>query len=238
MTICGPNQNLTSDQVATYMRNAGFPESSIPLGLAISRAESGWLSGNCNESDPNGGSFGLWQINGIHFLSGTTLQCAFDPQCATNYAFQLSNGGQNWTPWGAYTNGSYKQYMNGSSDNTQQTTSVSTGKCPGPNDKCTCPAGYSVIKNALGNPICRNNSFPFDSQSCAECPTSSTDPIKAIGNFFTSISQLTQWLSDPMRIIKLVFGILLIGGAIFLIASPQGQVAQSIMKSARRVGVR
>src|SRR5262249_10949714 len=152
---------------------------SIPIGIAVAHGESSLQSGNCNLSDPNGGSFGLWQINGIHFLSGTTLACAFDPQCATNYAFQLSGGGTDWTPWGAYTNGSYKNFLNtaNTSNNTALLSTTPQGKCPGPNDKCTCPEGYSVVKNGIGNPICRNNSFPFDSRSCAECPASSTDPI-------------------------------------------------------------
>jgi hypothetical protein len=94
------------------------------------------------------------------------------------------------------------------------------------------------MKNGIGNPICRNNSFPFDSRSCAECPTSSTDPITAIGNFFSNIQQTTQWLSDPMRIIKLIFGILLIAGSIILIALPQTPVAQGIRKTVRTIGVR
>jgi hypothetical protein len=236
MTICGPNQSLTNDQVAQLMRNAGFPESTISIGVAVASGESSLQTGNCNLNDPNGGSFGLWQINGIHFLSGTTQSCAFDPQCATNYAFQLSNGGSDWTPWGAYTNGTYKNYLNSplTSTGTMENT---IGKCPGPNDKCTCPDGYSVIKNAIGNPICRNNSFPYDSRSCAECPTSSTDPITAIGNFFSSIQQTTQWLSDPIRIIKLVFGILLIAGSLILIALPQTPVARGIRSTAKKVGI-
>lgn len=241
MPICGPNQSLTSDQVAQLMRNAGFPESVIPTGVAITEAESSWQTGNCNPNDPNGGSFGLWQINGIHFLSGTTMQCAFDAQCSTNYAFQLSNGGQDWNPWGTFTSGAYRQFLGNTSGNTQVSplalTTTNTGKCPGPGEKCTCPAGYSVTTNGIGNPICKNNSFPFNAQSCAECPASSTDPITAIGNFFSSIQQLTAWLSDPVRIIKLLFGILLLAGAIFLVASPQGQIAQSISKTARKAGI-
>jgi hypothetical protein len=95
------------------MRNAGFPESAIQTGLAVSYGESGWSSGNCNLADANGGSYGLWQINGIHFYAGgTSKACAFDPQCATNYAYGLWKS-QGWNPWGAYTDGRYLQYMGG-----------------------------------------------------------------------------------------------------------------------------
>jgi hypothetical protein len=41
-----------------------------------------------------------------------------------------------------------------------------------------------------------------------------------------------------MRMIKLLFGILLIGGAIFMMASPQGRVTQGIIRGARKVGIR
>lgn len=250
MPICGPNQSLTSDQVAQLMRNAGFPDNAIATGVAIAEAESSWQSGNCNPNDPNGGSFGLWQINGIHFLNGTSLACAFDPQCSTNYAYQLSGGGQDWSPWGTYTSGAYQQYLNGNTvnNNNQFSLDISSGKgpggCPGKGEKCTCPPGYSQTTNSLGTPICKNDSFPFNTASCKECPGSS-DPLTKISNFLDYFSQLlhslssfSQWLSDPIRIIKLVFGILLIGGAIFLIASPQSQVARTITSTARRVGIR
>lgn len=240
MSICGPNQTLSSDQVAQLMRNAGFPDSAIPTGIAIAEAESSWQTGNCNPNDPNGGSFGLWQINGIHFLNGTSLACAFDPQCSTNYAYQLSNGGQDWTPWGTYTSGAYQQYLNGNTlptGNIQFSSEISSGKCPDKGQPCTCPDGYSVAVNNLGKPICKNNAFPYNTASCKECPGSS-DPLTKISNFLDSISQFGQWLADPVRIIKLVFGVLLIGGAIFLIASPQSQVARTITSTARRVGIR
>lgn len=246
--ICGPNQVLNADQVAQLMRNAGFSEDQIPIGLAISFNESSWNTGNCNTSDPNGGSFGLWQINGIHFPNSTDIGCAFDPQCATNYAFFLSGGGQDWSgpwtnSWNAYQNGQIA-LPNGStptSGGNQLSTTITTGKgpggCPGKGEKCTCPPGYSQTTNNLGTPICKNNSFPYNTASCKECPGSS-DPLTKISNFLDSISQFGQWLGDPVRIIKLVSGLLLIGGAILLIASPQSQIAQGIKKTARKVGIR
>lgn len=108
--------------------------------------------------------------------------------------------------------------------------------CPTKGQKCTCPAGYSETSNALGDPICKNNSFPFDAKPCAEC--GSTDPLAQITNFFNSIQELTKWLSDPMRMIKLVFGVLLIAGAIFLLINPESQMAMRVAKGARKVGIR
>lgn len=376
---------LTRAQLTLYAQQAGFSGQALSDVVAIALAESGGKTDVVNPNDPNGGSYGVLQINGIH---GQPQSCTFDPLCSFQFAYQLSNGGTNFQPWSTYTSGVYKgqlgsnqvtnwydytslhnfrltypwatypvngvdipmpqdtpitaifpgtiskQYVDQSggveiiqADNPSQLqgipyyyfahldqftasqgqhvvpgqeiglsggqnaggtynaspntssgphimlgesktpsipytldtitsdlnpdwllgyaqqqnaplTLTTGGKCPGPNDHCTCPPGYSVTKNGIGNPICKNNSFPFDAQSCKECPTSSTDPLTNISNFISSLSQLQGWLSDPVRIIKLVFGVLLIGGAIFLIASPQGQIAQGIMKGARKVGVK
>lgn len=185
MTICGPNQQLTSADVAQYMRNAGFPESAIQTGLAVSYGESGWESGNCNLADANGGSYGLWQINGIHFLSGgVTKACAFDPQCATNYAYQLWKG-QGWNPWGAYTDGRYLQFMNN-----------------------PVPAGSA--QPTTGTPL-------------------STDPMSpgAIWNtlqgLFSGSSDFYQWLSNPVRIIKMIVGVGLVFISVAVLFLPQAE---------------
>lgn len=45
---------------------AGGSQALAPLMAAIAMAESSGYVGNVNSADPNGGSFGLWQINGIH----------------------------------------------------------------------------------------------------------------------------------------------------------------------------
>lgn len=377
---------LNQQQLTMYAQQAGFSGQALQDIVGIAMAESGGNTNAYNGNDPNGGSFGVLQINGVH---GLPTSCMYDPTCSFKFAYQLSGGGQNFSPWSTFTSGLYRNFIGGITtpqawytytpvhdfgqtfswatypvqgedipmpmdtpitalfsgkvanqyynagggevviqaddptqlkgipyyyyvhlDNivttlgqqiqagqlvgysggqnvggshpsapnyssgphleiglsktqnipytlatitpdlnpdwllsyAQQTglnaSATTGGRCPQGNEKCTCPAGYSVIKNGLGNPICRNNSFPFDSQSCAECPTSSTDPLTNISNFINSLSNLTQWLSDPVRIIKLVIGIVLIAGAIFLIASPQGQVARIIGKSARQIGVK
>jgi murein DD-endopeptidase MepM/ murein hydrolase activator NlpD len=381
---------LNADQLTMYAQQAGFSGQALQNIVAIALAESGGDTNAYNGNDPSGGSYGVLQINGVHFGNGTSKSCAQDPACSFKYAYQLSNGGSNLNPWSTFTSGLYRNFIGGltvsqnwydyspigdfgkqltgftypvqgedipmpmdtpvtalfsgkissqyydasggteiiqASDPAQlkgipyyyfvhldnfvnglsvgntvvpgqivgysggqnqggshpaapqyssgphleiglsksnsipytlatitpdlnpdwllgyaQQNNILTlntgGKCPQGNEKCTCPSGYSVAKNGLGNPICKNDSFPFDAQSCAECPQSSTDPLTNISNFISSLSKLGEWLSDPVRIIKLLFGILLIGGAIFLIASPQGQIAQGIFKGARKVGVK
>jgi Lysozyme like domain len=226
LMICGPNQMLTRDQVAQYMRNAGFPENAIPTGLAVAQAESSLESGNCNTSDPYGGSFGLWQINGAHFDSGeTSKECAFDAQCATNFAYKLwqQNG---WQPWGAYTNGSYKQYTNGGNQSGNEQPLSTTGKCP-------CPPNMIDIRDPNGTLIgCKDPNNPFGSYLChATTIPSGTEQLQTI------LDAVGPWLQKPTRIIKLLFGVVLIGGAIFLLVSPQGQLLQQASKFSRQAGL-
>jgi Lysozyme like domain len=221
MPICGPNQSLTADQVAQFMRNAGFPESSIPTGIAISFNESSWQTGNCNPNDPNGGSFGLWQINGIHFAGSTTLACAFDPQCATNYAYFLSNGGQDWA--GPWTN-SWNAYENGqihlpSGTSSQYTSSIAPGQKSG---GCQCSPGDTVITIA-GKQMCEHNGLTTFTYDCG-ANLGSFNPVDLTNAIY-------EWIKDPTRLIKLIFGVVLVSGALLILVNPTAGLAGELAKA-------
>lgn len=103
---------LSIAQASQYAQGAGFSGDRLIKILSIAMAESGLNTESVNSTDPNGGSFGIVQINGSHFHSGgTTKECALDPGCAFRYAFMLSNGGTDFSPWGSFTNGSYQRYI-------------------------------------------------------------------------------------------------------------------------------
>lgn len=109
---------LSKQQIEQYASQAGFTGQALNIITAIAQAES--LGNTCAEnlSDPHGGSFGLVQINGIHIKDASpesvpeiTFLCAYDPLCAMQFAYKLSNHGTKWTDWGTYTNGKYKNYL-------------------------------------------------------------------------------------------------------------------------------
>jgi hypothetical protein len=111
---------LTVAEATSYAQQAGFSGSALTTIIAISQAESGLDTQAINPNDPNGGSYGIVQINGIHFgtqwAGGIMSKIeAFDPALAYRFAYMLSNNGTNFTPWGTYTNGSYLQFMGSSS---------------------------------------------------------------------------------------------------------------------------
>lgn len=81
---------LSAEQVASYARGAGFPESVVPTMVAIAARESGY---NPNAVNPTSGACGLWQLYpcpGSH---------AFNP--ATNAALAYQKyAAAGLSPWG------------------------------------------------------------------------------------------------------------------------------------------
>ena len=112
-------RTLSTREIAQGLRDAGFPESLIPTMTAVTLAES---SGNPYAHNPNrstgDNSYGLLQVNMIDRLGPerraqfgiASNEDLFDP--ATNFrAAKKIFDQQGIGAWGAYTNGSYKQFM-------------------------------------------------------------------------------------------------------------------------------
>lgn len=96
------------DQLLQYAQNAGFQGQSAYTAAAIAQAESSGIPSQINWNDPLG-SYGLMQINQAAH-PGTASE-ALDPQGSFNLAYQISNGGSNFSPWSTYNSGAYAQYM-------------------------------------------------------------------------------------------------------------------------------
>lgn len=107
-------------------------------------------------------------------------------------------------------------------------------------------AGYDTVPNVTGafNPVpYLDNLQQGTTSTCvtqclqqhpdwtlAQCQalcgnsTSPSNPLDAIGNFLNSIQGITGWLGNPLRIIKMVAGIALVVGSLFLFAREQGGI--------------
>jgi hypothetical protein len=106
-------------QLLSTLRRAGFSGTALQTAWAVAMAESGGRPGaHVRDSDDN--SYGLFQINMLGSMGPArraqyglkSNSDLYDPLTNAKIAYQMSGGGRNWGPWGAYTNGSYKQYMN------------------------------------------------------------------------------------------------------------------------------
>jgi hypothetical protein len=89
---------MPTEAVLALATLAGFPDPKLATAIAI--AESGGLTKIENKS-PREHSVGLWQINTrVHPY---TVADMGDPMKNALAAFQISKGGTDWTPWGAFT---------------------------------------------------------------------------------------------------------------------------------------
>src|SRR5690349_16613014 len=101
---------LSGTQVAKLAYDAGFRGSSLPIAVAVAKAESGWDTTNrlvTSQED----SRGLWQINTYahhNFDRNRLYDGAYNAYAAR---VVYNNAGGRWTPWTTYTRGTYQHYM-------------------------------------------------------------------------------------------------------------------------------
>lgn len=104
---------ISFQQAESYAAQAGFTGSALSTILAIAQAESGLnpCALNCNNK---GGSCdrGVLQINNFYHPEVSDA-CAFDPACAFQQGYRISNAGQSFTAWATFINGSYRKFLFG-----------------------------------------------------------------------------------------------------------------------------
>jgi hypothetical protein len=124
---------LTAAQLYDLARTAGFPADAAITMTAIALAESGGDPAAHNTRAPDD-SYGLWQINmagalGPARVTQFGLSSAgdlFDPLTNAMAAYTIwSSGG--FRPWGAYTNGSFGQYVASAQQASANSTFGATG---------------------------------------------------------------------------------------------------------------
>lgn len=123
--VCGAVAAKAGFSYNNYIStNAGsYPV--IVVAVAVALAESGcqWNIYLCNPSlaygynppvsCPYGTTSydrGLWQINS-YYHNEVPDSCAFQVQCNTAAAFNISNKGHNWSAWTSYSSGSWANYI-------------------------------------------------------------------------------------------------------------------------------
>jgi len=105
--------------IAEYLRAAGFDGDALVLMLAITLGESSgdpYSHGDRHITDDKwGDSVGWFQVRTVHAQKGSggprDVDALLDPRHQADAAWRISAGGTNFVPWGAYTNGSYKKFL-------------------------------------------------------------------------------------------------------------------------------
>lgn len=121
------SDKLSAAEIAQVARGAGFgkDESTLATAVAVALAES---SGRTKAVSPTGCCHGLWQINvEVHPYTKSQMQ---DPAQNAAAAWKISNGGTNWKPWSAFTNGSYLLHMSSARTASRAPVSNDSGATP------------------------------------------------------------------------------------------------------------
>jgi hypothetical protein len=98
----------TTREVLELAREAGLPcDEHAVIATAIAYAESSFDIHAINYNTNDTYDYGLWQINTVHGLSESYL---FNSTNNATAMYDISGGGQDWTPWATYNSGAYEQY--------------------------------------------------------------------------------------------------------------------------------
>ncbi len=120
---------LTTQQAAQYAAAAGFTGDGLNTIVAIAHAESGLdtAARHVNSDAQSSVDRGILQINN-YWHSEVSDSCAYDPACAFQSGYSISQNGTNFTPWSTYNSGAYRQYYQNLSGGSTGGTTGQTGK--------------------------------------------------------------------------------------------------------------
>jgi len=100
-------------QAQSYAQAAGFSGNSLNIIVGIAQAESG-LDTSARGTNTDGSlDRGILQINN-RWHPEVSDSCAYNPACAFQQGYRISNKGTNFNAWATYTSGKYRQFTGGS----------------------------------------------------------------------------------------------------------------------------
>lgn len=158
----GAGMQFTYAQLQGLWIAAGGPRAVAPVAGAIALAESSGCSTVQNPADNNGTqtSWGLWQIsNGTHNPPAANI---YDPAVNAQQAVAKYQGaGNTFAPWGTYTSGAYKAYVNGST-----TPDIPVSAAAAGTGDATCAVSWPVFVPAGKLPVIGTTITPQVGGSC------------------------------------------------------------------------
>jgi Lysozyme like domain len=98
---------LTQDELRELAAGVGFPDPHLASAVAMGESRG---RTNATNISPREASLGLWQIN-TRAHPDVDAVALLDPHYNAAQALRISQGGTDWSPWGAFTSGAYKQFL-------------------------------------------------------------------------------------------------------------------------------
>lgn len=81
----------------------------------------------------------------------------------------------------------------------------------------------------MNNPVASGVGTAAGALTGAAAPAIPFIDLSPITNWIASMQGLWDWLSNPIRVLKLIVGVMLIAGSIFLLVSPEASQAAGII---------
>lgn len=143
-----PGGRMSPEQIYQLAIKHGFaPGQEATTATAVAMGESSGKIDAFNSKDSHGGSIGLMQINGANagLIGGENWKTAgTDPDASMAAAHALFERKGGFGDWGAYTDGSYKQYLNQATAAASAPGVTLTSVPPGPMDPSAQAHGSTV----------------------------------------------------------------------------------------------
>ncbi len=103
-------EQLTYKQALALCWVVGYRKEALTTAVAVMCAESGRYVGAYHVNDDGSTDRGLFQIND-RFHTSLSDEEAYQAKPNAAYAFDLSKGGLNWSPWAAYNSGAHLKFV-------------------------------------------------------------------------------------------------------------------------------
>jgi hypothetical protein len=217
-------QNLTYNQLYQLALDAGFKGASALTMAAVAMAESGGDPKIQHVNDDGSIDNGVLQINNKAHPN-ISVEQADNPQAAFQAAYQISSSGMNFNPWTTYKTGAWKKYVpigNQIDPGTGKPFKVDPRNQPADQQTVGKPGskpGSGQVQQAQdkGNPLQQAagafNQWRGDvGKDAAQHNSGSGDG--GGGGFLSGLA------NAPIRVVKVILGLLLIGSSLILLLLP------------------
>lgn len=198
---------LSATQVASYAKQAGFPQAEIPMAVAVAFLESGF-DPNARALTSREDSRGLWQIN-VFAHPQYASQNLYDPATNARAAHEVWTSASGWRPWSTADRARLIQGQYGGAAASASNTSA-----------LSIPGAIGNATDALSN---LNPLGPLERVA------------QALGRMVDAMARAGTFLVNPqnwLRIGYVILGGVLMVGALYIVARP---VVEPAVKTAAKV---
>jgi hypothetical protein len=201
-------QTLSIAQIYALARKAGLEPARAVVAAAVGMAESSGRTAVTSANPDGGTNVGVWQLDTKGVGAGHTVAELSDPTVNAAVMAKATSGGQDWSAWQTYTQGTYTTYLG------QAQTAAASESSGGSGWLGDVLHGVENIGEDILDPF---NLIGGAVSQLIGLPSQITDFLSAL----EAPVKALMWLINPtnwVRIIAGFFGVLLAGFGLYALA--------------------